>query len=162
MTLLLSRRLLLTDITISQTSIQHIIGSFCSSTVQQLPQATDLPAPAAQLLLGLQPRLRLSTLPWGRRSLCQAADVLLHSRALPALQSLALTTREASRPDQRPAPAAAATIHFRAPASTPAAADYGQLFFQPSDGSAQGDFALMSKIHADAPRKTKARCERRL
>lgn len=56
-----------------------------SVTVQQLPEATDLSAPAAQFLLGLQPRIRVSALPSRGRPLRKTALNLLHPRAVSAL-----------------------------------------------------------------------------
>lgn len=66
--------------------------------VQQLPETPDLPSSATELLLGLQPRLRLPTLQGGRRTLCKAALGLLHPRAISALQPVAVTIRELSEP----------------------------------------------------------------
>jgi len=66
--------------------------------VQQLPEAADLPSSTTELLLGLQPRLRLPALQGGRRPLREAALGLLHPRAVPALQPVAVTIRELSVP----------------------------------------------------------------
>jgi len=69
-----------------------------SVTVQQLPEAAHLPSSTTELLLGLQPRLRLPALQGGRRPLREAALGLLHPRAVPALQPVAVTIRELSVP----------------------------------------------------------------
>lgn len=66
--------------------------------VQQLPETPDLPSSAAELLLGLQPRLRLPALQGGWRPLREAALGLLHPRAISALQPVAVTIRELSEP----------------------------------------------------------------
>lgn len=66
--------------------------------MQQLPETPDLPSSAAELLLGLQPRLRLPALQGGRRPLCETALGLLHPRAVSALQPVAVTIRELSEP----------------------------------------------------------------
>lgn len=66
--------------------------------MQQLPEAADLPSSTTELLLGLQPRLCLPALQGGRRSLREAAFGLLHPRAVPALQPVAVTIRELSVP----------------------------------------------------------------
>lgn len=66
--------------------------------VQQLPETPDLPSSAVELLLGLQPRLRLPALQGGRRPLCETALGLLHPRAVSALQPVAVTIRELSEP----------------------------------------------------------------
>lgn len=70
--------------------------SVWSVTVQQLPEAAHLPAPAAQLLLGLQPRVRVPALPCRRRPFRETALGLLHPRPIPALQPVAVTIRELS------------------------------------------------------------------
>lgn len=62
--------------------------------VQQLSETPDLPSSATELLLGLQPRLRLPALQGSRRTLCKAALGLLHPRAISALQPVAVTIRE--------------------------------------------------------------------
>lgn len=66
--------------------------------VQQLPETPDLPSSATELLLGLQPRLRLPALQGGRRPLRETALGLLHPRAVSALQPVAVTIRELSDP----------------------------------------------------------------
>lgn len=66
--------------------------------MQQLPETPDLPSSATELLLGLQPRLRLPALQGGRRPLREAALGLLHPRAVSALQPVAVTIRELSEP----------------------------------------------------------------
>lgn len=66
--------------------------------MQQLPETPDLPSSAAELLLGLQPRLRLPALQGGRRPLRETALGLLHPRAVSALQPVAVTIRELSEP----------------------------------------------------------------
>lgn len=66
--------------------------------VQQLPETSDPPSSATELLLGLQPCLWLSTLQDGRRPLCETALGLLHPRAVSALQPVAVTIRELSEP----------------------------------------------------------------
>lgn len=66
--------------------------------MQQLPKTPDLPSSAAELLLGLQPRLRLPALQGGRRPLRETALGLLHPRAVSALQPVAVTIRELSEP----------------------------------------------------------------
>lgn len=67
-----------------------------SVTVQQLPEAAHLPTPAAQLLFGLQPRVRVSALPCSRRPFRETAVGLLHPRPIPAVQPVAVTIRELS------------------------------------------------------------------
>lgn len=69
-----------------------------SVPVQQLPEAADLPSSTTELLLGLQPRLRLPALQGGRRPFREAVVGLLHPRAIPALQPVAVTIRELSVP----------------------------------------------------------------
>lgn len=69
-----------------------------ATQVQQLPETPDLPSSAAELLLGLQPRLRLPALQVGRRPLRETALGLLHPRAVSALQPVAVTIRELSEP----------------------------------------------------------------
>lgn len=66
--------------------------------VQQLPETPDLPSSATELLLGLQPRLRLPALQSGRRPLRETALGLLHPRAVSTLQPVAVTIRELSEP----------------------------------------------------------------
>lgn len=66
--------------------------------MQQLPETPDLPSSATELLLGLQPRLRLPALQGGRRPLRETALGLLHPRAVSALQPVAVTIRELSEP----------------------------------------------------------------
>lgn len=66
--------------------------------MQQLPETPDPPSSATELLLGLQPRLRLPALQGGRRPLREAALGLLHPRAVSALQPVAVTIRELSEP----------------------------------------------------------------
>lgn len=66
--------------------------------MQQLPETPDLPSSATELLLGLQPRLRLPALQVGRRPLRETALGLLHPRAVSALQPVAVTIRELSEP----------------------------------------------------------------
>jgi len=66
--------------------------------VQQLPETPDLPSSATELLLGLQPRLRLPALQGGRRPFRETALGLLHPRAVSALQPVAVTIRELSEP----------------------------------------------------------------
>ncbi|KYM75724.1 Headcase protein [Atta colombica] len=70
----------------------------CCSERLKLPETSDPPSSATELLLGLQPCLWLSTLQDGRRPLCETALGLLHPRAVSALQPVAVTIRELSEP----------------------------------------------------------------
>lgn len=70
--------------------------------MQQLSPSADLPAPASELLLGLQPGVRLSELRYGGHALREAAGPVLHDEPgqrepLPDVQRVALTIREISR-----------------------------------------------------------------
>lgn len=84
-------------------SVGFLLPGRCVFTVQQLREAADLPAPAAQLLLGLQPGVRVPALPRGRRALRQAAHLVLHPQPLPAVQPLAVAAKEARRGRAAPA-----------------------------------------------------------
>ena len=111
--------------------------------MQQLPQATNLSTPTAQLLLGLQPGLRLSALPSCGCSLCQASELVLHPRAFPALQSLALT------PSSGGDRASARSTHQRTLWSKWQA---DQFWLQLSDGSAAGHSTMKRDLHRERAR----------
>lgn len=82
----------------SISSCELRIKKLFSVAVQQLPEAFDLPSPTAELLLGLQPSLCMPSLQSRGRALREAPLGLLHSWAVSALQPVAVTIRELSKP----------------------------------------------------------------
>lgn len=71
-----------------------VLFFFLSVIVQQLPKASDLSPPTAELLFGLQSRISVSSLSRSGRTFRKAPFSLLYTRAVPALQSVAVTIRE--------------------------------------------------------------------